>query len=387
MAKVSIIITAYNLGRFVKESVESALSQTHSDREVIVVDNGSTDHTRDQLVQFADRVIYCYQVNQERSAARNLGATTASGEFLVFMDGDDRLLTHHLEAALSLFDSEPSFGLVAGGAEYVDEHLIGLAVERPWLSGRPLELESILVGGVAPLHAIMLRREWFERVGGFDATLPVYGAEDMDLWFRLSLAGCPMAWLPRVVCQYRLHGRNAGRNVKAHYTSLYFTLDKLFTAPTLPGNLRGRRDEFYALYHVSEAGRLYSCGDLEAAKECLRSAVKLDPAWGLDGGRRLAEHVIEWQRSLWAGNREGLIDVVLENLPREFPVAPSLRQDVLLMRDKARFYTAAELRDPVVARRLWASIVRRDRSCLFNRGHWSTLIRSFAWESIPYVEA
>src|ERR1035438_6648430 len=94
---VSIIIPCFNHGHFLAEAVESALEQTHSKKEVIIVDDGSTDNTAQVARQFGDKVRYCWQKNRGLSGARNRGLSEARGEYIQFLDADDLLMPEKLE--------------------------------------------------------------------------------------------------------------------------------------------------------------------------------------------------------------------------------------------------------------------------------------------------
>ena len=91
---ISIIVTAYNVERYIKECIESVLNQTYQDIELIVVDDGSTDLTAEIVKQIRDEnplVHYIYQVNSGVSVARNTGMVHANGDFIMFVDGDDQI--------------------------------------------------------------------------------------------------------------------------------------------------------------------------------------------------------------------------------------------------------------------------------------------------------
>src|SRR5262249_8092619 len=97
----SIVITFFNQAAFVKDAVESALSQSHDLREIIVVDDGSTDGTWELLAKYTGEVqMYRFPRNCGAIAARNYGATFATGEYIVFLDGDDALI----EGALDIYE-------------------------------------------------------------------------------------------------------------------------------------------------------------------------------------------------------------------------------------------------------------------------------------------
>lgn len=375
MPKVSVIIPAFNQARFLREAVDSVLGQTLRDFEIIVVDDGSTDNTPEVAQSFTDRrVRYVCQENRGLAGARNTGIAMSSGEFIAFLDSDDTYSPHKLELQTDSLSEHPAVGLVASGYQYVDEAGKLLGEERPWLNCPKPTLESLLLGGLTAVHAVLIRRAWLERVGMFDASFRA--AEDMDLWYRLGLAGCEMEWVPAIACQYRIHGQNMSRGVKAHYRALYTALDKVFASSELPGELRERRNRVYAQAKLGETGRHYGAGNVDEAKSCLRAALKLDPTLLAENDHRLAGSIAAWDQSVWARDRKGLLDYVLRNLPLEMELRTSLLQQVKLTRLKAAFYTAFETGDGRKVRRLWLELAHQELRWLLNRGSWSILVRS-----------
>ena len=87
--KVTVVIPTYNRAHLIKDAVESVLNQTYQDFELIVIDDGSTDNTREVLAVYKDKLTYIYQENQGRSSARNHGIELAQGEYIAFLDSDD----------------------------------------------------------------------------------------------------------------------------------------------------------------------------------------------------------------------------------------------------------------------------------------------------------
>jgi glycosyltransferase involved in cell wall biosynthesis len=106
--RVSVIIPTYNRSQFITEAVDSALAQTYTDREVVVVDDGSTDDTRRVLEPYRDRIVYQYQENAGVSAARNTGIQMAGGEWIALLDSDDEWRPEKLAVQMQAVDREPS---------------------------------------------------------------------------------------------------------------------------------------------------------------------------------------------------------------------------------------------------------------------------------------
>ncbi|MBV6496243.1 MAG: putative glycosyltransferase EpsE [Pyrinomonadaceae bacterium] len=117
---ISVIIPNYNYARYLPEAIESVLAQTHKNVEVIVVDDGSTDDSKEVLASFGDRIRTIFQQNQGVSAARNRGVAESNGDFLAFLDADDAFLPSKLEKQLELFRADEEIGLVHVGMVNVD---------------------------------------------------------------------------------------------------------------------------------------------------------------------------------------------------------------------------------------------------------------------------
>jgi len=119
---VSVVIPTYNRAEVVRASIESVLAQTHRNIEVIVVDDGSRDHTRQVVESYGDPVRYVYQANAGVSAARNTGFVHARGEFVALLDSDDQFLPWKLEAQLRVLERHPEVGMVWTDMTAVNEH-------------------------------------------------------------------------------------------------------------------------------------------------------------------------------------------------------------------------------------------------------------------------
>jgi glycosyltransferase involved in cell wall biosynthesis len=195
--RVSVIITCYNLGQYLDEAVDSVLSQTYQNFEVVIVDDGSTDAATQALL--ADYRRPKTRVIQARhsgvSAARNMGIANTTGAYLCALDADDRLEPTYFEKAVSVLDADPSVAFVscwlrAFGAE-----------EFEWKPER-CDLPTLLWEDTV-LTASLLRRDAIVTVDGYDTAMPIQGAEDWDLWLTLVERGYRGAILPEVLFNYR----------------------------------------------------------------------------------------------------------------------------------------------------------------------------------------
>ena len=184
---ISIIIPTYNRADEVVRAIESGLAQTHQPCEVIVVDDGSTDATPEQIARYGQRIQAVRQANQGRSAARNSGLRMARGEYVIFLDSDDALLPSMAATQLAHLQKHPHMAFAHGQAWMTD--LQGRLVVPPVLMGAPLDptqppFASLVMGQTPLLHTALIRRSALEAVGDFEEGLEV--SEDWDLWLRLA---------------------------------------------------------------------------------------------------------------------------------------------------------------------------------------------------------
>jgi glycosyltransferase involved in cell wall biosynthesis len=210
--KVSVIIPTFNRCDLVCETIDSVLGQTLRDFEIVVVDDGSTDGTQEVLLsRFGQRIKYAYQENRGRSAARNRGILESSGEYVLFLDSDDLLLSQSLELLSSYLDAHAEVGVVYADGYYCDEdgqNIAQISETRPPLRGENM-LEALVLSNVIVLtHSAMLRRSCLDVLGCpyFDENLSA--SEDADLWIRLAHSGCVFEYLDELTCKYRMHRDN-----------------------------------------------------------------------------------------------------------------------------------------------------------------------------------
>jgi cellulose synthase/poly-beta-1,6-N-acetylglucosamine synthase-like glycosyltransferase len=206
MPKVDIIIPAYNAARFLPAALESVLAQTFTDWRILLVDDGSTDHTSVIAAQFkqrmGDKLIYIKQENRGLPAARNSAIRHASAEFLALLDADDVWLPDRLAESLQRFD-RPEVGLVYGFVSRVDVdgNLVTTHDEmKRHAEGRIAS--SIYMRSIdLPCPTITFRRECIDLVGEFDESMRA--TEDRDLWLRIA-QHYEVARVPKVIAFYRI---------------------------------------------------------------------------------------------------------------------------------------------------------------------------------------
>ena len=200
---VAVLIACYNQSRFLADSIESALNQTVSPVEVIVVDDGSTDETAEVAARY-QQIRYIHQHNQGLSAARNTGLRASMSHYLLFLDADDRLLPNAIADGLSCLHAHPHHAFAYGQFRYIDGVGKTLVETFPSSTSSTSNLyPELLQRNVIAMHAtVIYRRLALEEIGGFDGCLRA--CEDYDVYLRLTRE-FPVARHESLVAEYRLH--------------------------------------------------------------------------------------------------------------------------------------------------------------------------------------
>ena len=205
---VSIVVPTYNYGRFVAEAVASALAQGYPHREIIVVDDGSTDDTAEILAPYRERIRYIYQANQGLSAARNTGIRAAEGEFIALLDSDDVWHPRKLEVQMHFLRDLPEVGLLATDA-FMDQRPLWPSVDPSTAAPVRIALEDVIGRPRFAPSSVVMRRKCLDAAGLFDPTLRC--VEDRDMWIRLA-SRCALAMLPAPLLWFRLHANSLSTN-------------------------------------------------------------------------------------------------------------------------------------------------------------------------------
>jgi len=205
---VSVIVPTYNHRGFIGHTLDSVFTQTFTDFEVIVVNDGSPDDTVDVLAPLASdaRILYFEQSNQGQSFARNRGLREARGKYIAFLDDDDVWPPDKLEWQVAFLEEHAEVATVGGTLQLMDE--FG-SVGRIGAHHSEITFESLFAGN--PFFSpgqTLIRSSVLKQVGGMDEE--IWGADDWDLWFRISKR-FNITMLDRLALYYRVHAGNASK--------------------------------------------------------------------------------------------------------------------------------------------------------------------------------
>lgn len=201
---ISIILCVHNGKPYVQTAIESVLAQTYGDFELVIVDDASTDGTREILAGFAQKDsrvrVITNDANLGLTKSLNIALREAQGVYVARMDADDVALPDRLAKQVAFLDAHPEIDVVGTAYEWIDED--SQVIGRPNVITEPDELHRALIRTNQFLHgSVMMRRAVIEKMGGYDER--VKKAQDYELWLRLSRTS-QFANLPDVLMQKRM---------------------------------------------------------------------------------------------------------------------------------------------------------------------------------------
>lgn len=292
MPEVSVIITTYNYGHMLAESIDSVMTQDYDDFELIVVDDGSTDNTSEVVSRYGDRIRYVRQDHSGIAAARNHGIAEAKADLIAFQDADDLWAPNTLSLRVQSIKRHPELGLVFGDAivlrdgeivvhSFLKERAVlrtlDTVCERGYLriiseSAFPALLKERFI----PIPSIIIPKQRFDEVGPWDASFE--GVEDYEFYLRLSKR-FRLGYLDRVLVTCRIHGANVSCSVSKQNERRINLLRRFEDDPQLsPSDRRALRRRLSEL-HVESAWHEKEEGRIRAARSSYMRA------WSYNRGR------------------------------------------------------------------------------------------------------
>jgi len=259
---VSILIPCYNAERWVAQCIESALSQTYPNNEIIVIDDGSKDNTHEVVEQFVPAVRYVWQENAERGAARNHGLRLAKGEFIAFLDSDDLWLPEMIERCVAFLRANPEIALVYSDAVQIDAAGRELRVLSAGKPGRN-PTDRLLKSNFLSIGRHMIRTAVVRKIGGFREERELSGSEDWEMWVRLSLEA-RIGYLPVVTTKIRTHPGNTMTNAAGMERSMARAADVFERSPAIRSTHRATLRRMRA--NMAMVNAINYCSQKEARK-------------------------------------------------------------------------------------------------------------------------
>lgn len=268
MSKVSIIIPTFNRRDYITIALDSVMAQTYKDYEIIIIDDGSSDDTKEVLKPYQDKIRYFYQDNRGIPATRNRGIGEAQGDYIAFLDSDDYWLSEKLERQIGCFSKHPHYGMVATRCSCTTPDGRFLKKNRPGKSGRVLM--DLFKANFIRTSSAMIKKECFEKVGLFDESLPE--CEEYDLWLRIA-KHYPIGFINKPLTVYTDNPQGVSTDSLAGRLQRLKVLEKDYLKECIPHPLYRKR--LASNYHY--VGRHYlKQGEKSEGKKYLKQAITLD---------------------------------------------------------------------------------------------------------------
>jgi glycosyltransferase involved in cell wall biosynthesis len=273
---VSIIIPSYNYGRYILQAVMSCLYQTYKNLEVIVVDDGSTDNTKETLQAIKDRIVYIYQTNQGVSAARNKGLELARGEFIAFLDADDYLTEDSVETRLNILLAYPDIGIVFSETYSEDADggnlLFSPTAHKDYVSEK--FYEDLLIRHLRFQTSAAMMRSSLAKKFRFPTNLS--NGEDIAYFTKIFFTTKAYFCVKPTVINRR-HPDSLRHNIEEIKRQGNDLIETIFGDPYYNGALEYLRKDFTARRYLEFFKRFYHAGDKTLARKYYLDAISTKP--------------------------------------------------------------------------------------------------------------
>ncbi|MEY5039452.1 MAG: hypothetical protein RLZZ48_221 [Actinomycetota bacterium] len=271
-ARVEVIIPTYNQADFLREALQSVLDQDFTDWKITVVNNMSTDHTRDVVTEFADPRIRIVDFANHGviAASRNRALLGSNAEYVAFLDSDDWWNPKKLSTCVSRLDEGAD--VVCHAEEWRSE--TSSRVVRYGPQHRTTYREMLLGGNCLSTSAVVGRTRVFQQVDGFSERPDFITAEDYDLWLRLSNSGCKISLIDEVLGTFRIHAASASSSIARNSAAeMAVVASHLANGDFTPSTKRRR----FGKSHYSAARAYHKAGDYKNARGEFARALRLAP--------------------------------------------------------------------------------------------------------------
>jgi glycosyltransferase involved in cell wall biosynthesis len=312
---ISIIIPTYNAAQYLGTTIQSVLNQTFKDFELLIVDDGSRDNTKEIVKEFDDkRLKYFYQKNKGKSQARNYGIFRSSGQFISFLDADDFYYKTKLKYLLDFLINNPQVGCVAGGVRRISEN--GQIIsEKKHQDNKLITIKDLLFGNSINVCSTLIRTEYVKKIKGFDIFLK--RGEDWDFHYRLALSGCSIVVKKDIVCAYRFRQNAIDKTNDIYCRSMIAVTKKMFENEALPDNLKELKNYALSLTYLRLSARSYASNKMLLGMTNLQKAIQFDPDLIESNHKMILSRFVNWIHYFDLDNGGSLIKRIFNHLPDE----------------------------------------------------------------------
>jgi glycosyltransferase involved in cell wall biosynthesis len=273
---VSVIIPTYNYAHFLREAIDSVIEQTFKDYEIIVVDDGSTDDTKEVIKQYSCNIHYIYKKNSGPNSSRNAGIKASCGKYIAFLDADDKWLSNKLALQIALIERNENIGLVYGTSIFFDNVSGAFIKKFPSVDVccRGNILKELYLNQIISSPTPLIRRAVFEKIGIFDESR--HYSDDWEMWLRIA-SEYEFDFTPEPLALYRVHNsissfQTSNCSVRvSEFCNLFSSFAEKFP------ELKPLEKIRISTFKESMAWVLYQRGEIQQARVYLLQAVKETP--------------------------------------------------------------------------------------------------------------
>lgn len=226
MPRVSVIMSAYNAEKYIKEAIDSILNQTFKDFEFIIINDGSTDSTRDIILSYKDSRIRFIENKKNIGLTKSLnkGLKLAKGEYIARLDADDSSMPKRFEKQINFLDKHKDIAVIGNWIEIIDEETNKAHVLKNSCNSAIIKWAQIFKNQMDH-SSVFFRKKIIEEVGSYKEIYKY--AQDFDLWFRV-LRKYKIANLPEVLTKYRIHSESVTKTPESHKIQRKLVLEIIF---------------------------------------------------------------------------------------------------------------------------------------------------------------
>ena len=237
---ISVIVPCYNYSHFLPETLDSIITQSYFNWECIIVDDGSTDNTKEITQKYIlkdKRIRYIFQVNQGLSGARNTGILNSYGEYIQLLDADDLITSDKFKIQVEAFKKNSHIDVIYGEYLCFDniEKTKTWKYSRGTFLGHPAkDIAAHWEKGLSiPIHSFLYKKICFDRWGLFDQSF-IYGKEDWDLHLNFAISGVQYLFVPGLVALYRVSAKSMVRDTKKTKLGKKLLIKKYLSRTDIP---------------------------------------------------------------------------------------------------------------------------------------------------------
>ena len=271
---VSVVVPAYNHANYLQQAIESVLRQDYPNIELIALDDGSTDNTRDVLQKYTGRFYWETQKNMGQANTLNKGWKMAKGEILSYLGADDVLMPRAVSTSVSYLKTNPNVVLTYCDFNLIDPNsLVIRRVKTPEFNYRDMLVKL----ACPPGPGAFFRRSALDAAGLWDSSLKQM--PDYDYWLRLGLQG-PFLRIPEILAAFRVHDTSQTFAVADEHKAAeqILILSRLFEIQSLPSELAALKNQALSSAHLVSAQLHFRAGRYRQGATCVKKAAALYPS-------------------------------------------------------------------------------------------------------------